>query len=40
MAKRFHDRLSPDDVERVWWLLIGTMGPVAQLIDAISRLIR
>lgn len=39
MAKRSRERLSPDDVERIWWLAVGFIGPVAQLITAISHLI-
>ena len=39
MAKRVrHRRLSYEDVEKLVRVLIGAIGPIANLIDAISRL--
>lgn len=39
MAKRSRERLSTDDVERIWWLVFGSMGPTVQFITAVSHLI-
>lgn len=37
MATRFR-RPPWDSIERAWWFLIGTIEPIAELIDAYSRL--
>jgi hypothetical protein len=37
VPKRRRERLPLETIERLGWLLIGSLEPIAQLLDAIHR---